>query len=139
MKKAFALFITAIFIAYVFVSCSKSKDTTAQLTVTQKIQNKWLVDNLVDHFHDPTFDTTVISAGTASDYVDFRTDGKVYTFFDGSADTSTYAVVGDTSILITLIGNYKIQALTDHTLKLYGREDDPSSSAYFEETINLKR
>ncbi|MEP6615939.1 MAG: hypothetical protein ABJA57_05140 [Ginsengibacter sp.] len=139
MKKLPLFIVSTLIVGYTMVSCSKSKDKTATQTTLQKIQAKWQVDNLIDHLHDPTFDTTITSVGTASDYVDFRTDGKVYTFFDGSADTSTYALVGDTSILITLIGNYKIQTLTDHILKLYGREDDPSTSAFFEETINLKK
>jgi hypothetical protein len=139
MKKLSLFILSMLIVAYTMVSCSKSKDTTPTQTTLQKIQSKWLVDNLVDHYHDPSLDTTIITTGTASDYVDFRTDGKVYTSFSGSQDTSTYALVGDTTILITLIGNYKIQTLTDHILKLYGREDDPSTSAYFEETINLKK
>ena len=77
--------------------------------------------------------------GVAADYVDFRADGKVYSFTDGSADTSDYVLSGDTTIIITASGNLKIQTLTDHALKLYGREDDPSTSSYFEETINLKK
>ena len=125
-------------LTFIFESCKK-KDTA---TTLQKIQAKWSIESVIDHEHDPSslpIDTTVTTLGVATDYIDFRSDGKVYSFFDGSADTSAYALSGDTSIIISTSGNLKIQSLTDHVLKLYEKEDDPSTSSYFEETINLKK
>lgn len=125
-------------LTFIFESCKK-KDTA---TTIQKIQAKWSIESVIDHEHDPSslpIDTTVTTLGVATDYIDFRSDGKVYSFFDGSADTSAYALSGDTSIIISTSGNLKIQSLTDHVLKLYEKEDDPSTSSYFEETINLKK
>ena len=141
MKKAFLLVLSFILIAYVFVSCSKDKKeiVTPPLTTLQKIQAKWLVESIVDHLHDPTDDTTLIYDGVPSDYVDFKSNGKVYLDVGGSADTSTYAVVGDTSLLLTNYGTYKIQSLTDHILKLFVREDNTSTGFFIEETINLKK
>ena len=125
-------------VGYVFVSCKKSDKKTTQLTVLQRIQAKWGIESVIDHEHlTAGFDTTVTSAGTASDYVDFRSDGKVYFSFGGTSDTTTYALVGDTSILIQLVGTYKIQTLTDNQLKLYTKEED--ASGYLEEYLNLKK
>jgi hypothetical protein len=138
MKKVFLFTMSAIMLTFIFESCKK-KDTA---TTIQKIQAKWSIESVIDHEHDPSslpIDTTVTTLGVATDYIDFRSDGKVYSFFDGSADTSAYALSGDTSIIISTSGNLKIQSLTDHVLKLYEKEDDPSTSSYFEETINLKK
>jgi hypothetical protein len=138
MKKVFLFTMSAIMLTFIFESCKK-KDTA---TTLQKIQAKWSIESVIDHEHDPSslpIDTTVTTLGVATDYIDFRSDGKVYSFFDGSADTSAYALSGDTSIIISTSGNLKIQSLTDHVLKLYEKEDDPSTSSYFEETINLKK
>jgi hypothetical protein len=141
MKK-FSLFILSLLIvAYTMVSCSKSKDTTPTQTTLQKIEGKWLLETFIYHEHgtqSPTFDSTDTYVGTASDYFDFKNNGQVYF---SPTDSSSYAVVGDTTLIITLIGDFKIQSLTDHILKLNHRENDPTSTtgAYAEVTINLKK
>ena len=130
---------SAIMLTFIFASCKKNKNTA---TTLQKIQTKWSVESVIDHEHDPSslpIDTTTTYLGVATDYVDFRNDGKVYSYFDGSADTSPYTLSGDTTIIINLLGKFKIQSLTDHVLKLYDKEDNPSTSSYFEEYINLKK
>lgn len=82
------------------MSCKKDKATTLQ-----KIQAKWSVESIIDHEHDPSFDTTITTQGVPADYIDFRNDGKVYSFLDGSRDTSAYALSGDTTISINLSGS----------------------------------
>ena len=124
-----------LLMASVLHSCKKDK----KQTTTQKVQVKWSVESIIDHEHDPFLDTNITTLGTTADYIDFRTDGKVYSSVDGGQDTSAYALSGDTSIIIVNNGSFTIQSLTDHVLKLYGRADDPSTSSYFEETLNLKK
>lgn len=139
MKKAFKFIISIIVLSLFIYSCKKKDSTTA---VLQKVQAKWSIVRIIDHFHDPgsiPADTTDTYTGVNGDYIDFRTDGKAYTNLGGSADTSGYTLSGDTSIIIASGGNYKIQTLTSNAFTLYGREDDPSSLSYYEETINLKK
>ncbi len=139
MKKVFLFTISSLMLTFIFESCKK-KDTT---TTLQKIQAKWAIESVIDHEYDPSSspadNTNTYQGVAATDYVDFRADGKVYSSLDGSADTSFYVLSGDTTIISDLLGSVKIQTLNDHALKLYGREDDPSTSSYFEETINLKK
>lgn len=138
MKKVLLFLMSAITLTFIFESCKK-KD---KITTLQKIQAKWAIETLIYHEYDPSAspaDFTDTYQGVATDYIDFRTDGKAYSFFDGLADTSTYVLSGDTAIIADFSGTLKIQSLTDHVLKLYSKEDDPSTSGYFEETINLKK
>lgn len=77
------------------VSCDKNNDKPANTTL-QKIQAKWNVGSvkLSAGGEDSTY------TGIAADYVDFRTDGKVYTNVDNEKDTSSYSLVNDTKMLI---------------------------------------
>lgn len=142
MKKLSLFLIVVILAGYIFVSCSKSNDnTTPPPSTSQRIQTKWTLESYVYHQYgtNPVQDTTEIYTGTANDYFDFKPTGTVNFSVASYSDSFTYAIVGDTSLIISQFGNYKIQALTDHTLKLYFRADDPAISGYFEETYNLKK
>ena len=140
MKQLLSFAILAFFVTYIFESCKKS-DKKVTLTTTQQVQAKWTLESLIDHEHvnSPVFDSTITTPGTAADYLDFRADGKVYSSLGGSLDTTTYAIVGDTSILIVSAGSYRIQTLTANAMKLYTKLDVPSWPGYIEEYINLKK
>jgi hypothetical protein len=142
MKKLSLFLIAVILAGYTFVSCSKGEDiTTPPLTTSQQLQAKWTLESYVYHQYgtNPIQDTTEIYTGTGNDYFDFKPTSKVIFSVASYTDSFTYALVGDTSLIIEQFGNYKIQAITDHTLKLYFKTDDPAISGYFEETYNLKK
>ena len=77
------------------VSCDKKNDKPANNTLS-KIQAKWKVNAI--KFTYGVADSTY--TGVAADYIDFRTDGKVYTNVDNEKDTSAYSLVNDTKLVV---------------------------------------
>lgn len=77
------------------VSCDKNNDKPANNTLS-KIQAKWKVNAI--KFAYGEIDSTY--TGVAADYIDFRTDGKVYTNVDNEKDTSAYSLVNDTKLVV---------------------------------------
>jgi hypothetical protein len=94
MKK---LMVPAAMIAAVVMaaSCDKNNDKPANNTLS-KIQANWKVGSL--HFTAGDEDSTY--TGIATDYVDFRTDGKVYSNIANEKDTSLYSLVNDTKLVV---------------------------------------
>src|SRR4051812_46669129 len=87
---------SAILAAVVMVvSCDKNNDKPANNTLS-KIQAKWKVNNV--KFEEGGEDSTY--TGVATDYMDFRTDGKVYTNLANEKDTSAYSLVNDTKLVV---------------------------------------
>ena len=77
------------------VSCDKNNNKPANNTLS-KIQAKWKVNAVKFDYSDG--DSTY--TGVAADYMDFRTDGKVYTNIANEKDTTIYSLVNDTKLLI---------------------------------------
>jgi hypothetical protein len=77
------------------VSCDKKNDKPVNNTLT-KVQAKWKVNSIKFTYGED--DSTY--TGVATDYIDFRTDGKVYTNVDNEKDTSLYSVVNDTKLVV---------------------------------------
>ena len=114
-------------------SCKKSSSPS----VAQRVQAKWTLVSLSANSHYSGSDHINTIPGTSADYVDFRSDSKVYSQVSGSRDTSNYSMSGDTAIIIAL-DKYKIITLTDAALQLYIKAVT-SPSVYDEETISLKK
>lgn len=138
MKK----FLTVICVLSILsiASCKKDKkEEVVEKTTLEKIQAKWGLENITFKYtiNSVPFDTTVIYNGVSSDYFDFRTDGKAYISVDGEPDTSVYALSGDSTILFEEFGSYKIQSMTDNSLKLFITDQNEDEIA--EQTINLKK
>ena len=74
----------------------------------------------------------------ASDIIDFRTDGKVYTNVQGQLDTTTYSLSGDTKIVIDGNLNYDITTLTANSFILHEKEIGTGTD-FYEETLTLKK
>jgi len=86
----------ALFAAVVMVvSCDKKNDKPANNTLS-KIQANWKVASIQSTYGDE--DSTY--TGATADYIDFRTDGKVYTNIANEKDTSLYSLVNDTKLVI---------------------------------------
>ncbi len=127
-----------LILLFALVTFSCKKDDKPGQTTSQRIQHKWGVDSYVSNNHIGGIDDIETSPGSAQDYVDFRTDGKVYTQFAGEADITGYSVQGDNTITIESFGTYTIKTLTDNQLVLYYK-DAEANGDFYEETLNLKR
>lgn len=136
MKSAFSLIAIFLILTLCNSSCKKDKDKDTNKTVAQRIQGVWHLDKAIYNDHIDNVDYRDSTIGTASDVIDFRTDGKVYTYVQGEYDTSSYTIPSDKQITID-IQTFEIRALTDNSLTLYAKETDGQD--YYEETDSFKR
>jgi hypothetical protein len=120
-----------------FIACKK--ENTTPKTTQEKIAGKWKYQSsVVDNFYSGASHINTYT-GTAADYVDFRNDGKVYSFTVGNYDTSAYGIISDTKMWIVFASDsFDIQTLTDTDLKIY-RKEIYAPGDYHESTTNLKR
>jgi hypothetical protein len=116
-------------------ACQKEEKTTAE-----KLQGKWQLESVFEHiYYDVDDEERDTAYGTAADYLDFRADGKMYSFVGGDHDTTNYALQNDSKILIWDV-SADIHTLTKNTFKIYFKEIDPAyPDEYYEQTINMKR
>jgi hypothetical protein len=134
MKKTIAHLTLFLFIGIGLASCKKN-DTP--LTTQQKVLGRWSLLNIITNDHYAGADHSFTSAGSTSDYFDFRSDGKLYFSFAGTIDTVAYSLSGDTKILIDGTELYDIKTLTSDSFVIYKKEY--FGADYEEETINWKK
>lgn len=86
---------------------------------------RWQIQNQSFASHDINGTDIDSISGLPGDYIDFKSNGLVYTFFDGKYDTMEYKLIGkdsisfgDTPFLITKNGLNSIQ--------LYQNEEEPN-------------
>ncbi len=139
MKK-FITSITIVALAIIYLpACKKSSDAQPQQTTLQKIQAKWQLQSLVENDHFSGTDHIITITGNANDYIDFRTDGKVYSSISGNMDVATYSLTGsDTKILIDGTDTFDIKTLTSNSFILYIKQLSGGSD-FDETTINMKK
>ncbi len=136
MKHTFLLLVLISAILLLVVSCKKNNDTAK--TTAQKIQAKWQIINIVSNDHSNGMDDILTETGDPGDYFDIRSDGNLYTHFQGFSDTSSYTLLGDSKIIIDGTDTANFQGPADNSLTLYEKSIiDPSE--YLEATINLKK
>ena len=144
MKNVLFLMITS---AVLFISCKKDKveETPAvpiapTKTVSQKITAKWGVTTIAENDYYSNTSHTTSYNGVASDYLDFRSDGKLYAqIIPFGKDTIPYNLVNDSTLNLDS-EIYKIKQLTDIKFVLYAK--DISSTIhleYYESTITLAK
>jgi hypothetical protein len=63
---------------------------------------------------------------------------KVYTYLFGSRDTSTYALSGDTKVVIDGTDIFDIKTLTNNSFIMYNK-DNGSGTDYEEITFTMKK
>jgi hypothetical protein len=132
MKKSilYATVITTLIIA----ACKKNNDEPP----VASLQNKWGIVSL--NFQAIENEATVDTynyTGVAEDYIDLRSDNKVYSLIDGSKDTSAYQILNNNKVVID-VDTFDIQSLILTSVKLYSKVYFDVNS-YDENTINLKR
>jgi len=123
-------------IALLGISCKKNDPP--QPTTQSKIQAKWKLQSVVENdFYAGS--AHVVTFSGASDYADFRADGKLYSYSLGYYDTSAYSIISDTKMWIDVSTDvYDIQTLNDTQLKLYIKEIT-APGEYTETTINCNK
>jgi hypothetical protein len=105
-----------------FAACKK--DDKAPTTL-EKLQEKWTLNKQINHLVYLGNQQSDTVASAAGEYIDFRTDGKVYSKIAGTLDTSAYSLLSDTR-LITNSGSANdtldIQTLTLNALQLHYKQ-----------------
>lgn len=124
------------FLSVLIAACKKDKGNG----FTGKLMNKWSLVQVLD---------TVYASGAApvaakydgktGEYLDFRKDGKLYSFINSTYDTTSYSY-SETNFKLIVDGlNYEIQILTDNTMVLHEPHYTTSTLAYTAYKITLKR
>lgn len=135
MKKGILFFGTIAIIAIVFSACKK--DDPAPST-KERIQTKWVFEKTYSRAVIPFFgDIRDTIIGVAGDYVDFRTDNKVYSRISSVLDTLNYSIVDDSKMIIDG-DTATIQVINDTQFQLYSRSGN-YPTAFEEATIYLKK
>ena len=120
--------------AALFTACKKTDTTTT--TTAQKVLGKWTyVSNVTREYYQAKW-TTYTTNGQTGDYVDFRTDGKLYTYTNTKYDTISYAVISD-KLLKLRKDTFQINTLTANSFVFYKSEFATKDSS--DVTITLKR
>jgi hypothetical protein len=131
---------TLLLVAFSFtslvLSCKKDKDDTGNVTAN-KIHGRWNIDSLVINEHINGNSDMVTHAGTSADYIDFRSDGTMITYFEGATDNSNYEVQSDSVIVFSGDSAYILE-LTENKFVFYTRAD-AGSLGYIEITYYLTR
>jgi hypothetical protein len=98
-------------------SACKKKDV--EKTTAEKILGKWtlVTETYNDYYNNTSHITTY--PGSASDIIDFRTDGRVYDGPNGTS-SSSYSVISDTKLSVDGVTT-DINALTDNQLILHAK------------------
>ena len=122
MKKILKTLAVATLVFVCLPACKKTDAAWQQLTTIQKIQAKWQVQTYYENDHYFGVDHIKNSNGTVNDYLDFRTDGKVYTSMFGYKDTVTYSLLDDVHLLIGGANKYEIKTLSANSLVMYGKD-----------------
>jgi hypothetical protein len=116
------------------VSCDKKKDKPANNTLST-IQAKWKVGNVKFDYPGTEYDSTY--NGVAADYMDFRTNGNVYTNIANEKDTSAYKLVSNDTKLVVDTDTLAIKQLTSSQFVLEYKEDIEDET--FTGTITLTK
>lgn len=138
MKKIITSITMLMLLAFYLPSCKKT-DTQQEQSTLQKIQAKWSLVSIIDNDHYAGADHISTTTGTATDYFEFKTDGKIYYSVSGFTDVVTYSLVNNnTQILIDGSETYDIKTISANSFVMY-RKELRSGSDYDEETLTLRK
>ena len=115
------------------LACKKNSSKSPH----ELVQGKWLLETYISHEHTGGMDfRDTINAISFGYYVDFRSDGLVYSYFDGDYDTSAYEVLSASAVIVGNDTN-QLSTLTDNRLSIYSKYGDPDD--YYEDWFNFKK
>ena len=113
MKRITFLLIGAI----AFLTACHKDDSRS---VSEKIMGKWDVANYTQTVSTGgSVTTTTVTPGPGS-YIDFRNDGKYYSYLFGNYDTASYSVLSDSYLLMDGDSSV-IRGLSDHNFSIAQR------------------
>jgi hypothetical protein len=119
-----------------FFSCKKDNNDIIK-TTSSKVQGKWKIDSIVvNQYFNGTYNKST-NMGTPEDYVEFRSDGRMLTSFQGHTDNSSYAIASD-KIIVFGGDSADIVELTDTKFIIYTKAD-AGVIGYIETSYYLKR
>ncbi len=129
-----------LIVGFVFLaSFSACKKKDVEKTTAEKVVGVWKVSNFSynDFYSNANHFTSY--TGIASDYWDFRTDGKIYLQESGVKDTVSYSIVSDTKMIYDG-DDCDIRTLTDNQFVIYNKYTVTTSPIqYYESTFNLAK
>ena len=128
-----------ILTASILFASSCKKDPAPAPTTQEKILGKWKIQRISDNAFYSGLPHITTYTGNASDYADFRSDGKVEISLYGGLNTSQYGIVSETKIWIDDAADiYDVQELTNTALILHQKETY-SVGEYYETTYTFNR
>ncbi len=95
--KAFRVSAMVIAVLVAAASCDKD-DNNSTPTTLSRIQAKWGVASKVIDSTGTAGDSTY--TGVAADYMDFKTDNKVYSQLNNVKDTAAYSLTNDSTLVL---------------------------------------
>jgi hypothetical protein len=102
--------------------------------------NKWTLVQAVDTVYTSNAAPQVIPyTANASDYMDFRTNGSLYSFVNNVYDTTGYTYSEAKLTLDVKQHHYNIVTLTDQSMILYEPHYTTATIGYTASKITLKR
>lgn len=126
----------AFLTALIFGACKKDDDKG----VTERLMNKWSLVQIIDTVYSSSASPVVNQyPGKTGDYMDFRKDGKRYSFIDNNYDTANYTYSEANFKLNVNAFKYDILILTDETMILHEPHYSTSTVGYTAYKITLKR
>lgn len=136
--------------AALFTACKKDKVEETPVepvvpivppkTVAQKITAKWGITTIADNDYYSNTSHMTTYTGVASDYLDFRSDNKLYIqTVPYGRDTLSYNLVNDSTM--NLEGDlFKIQTISDTKFVMFYKETYSTTPLeYYTSTITLAK
>ncbi len=131
MNKNIKSFLLIGSLTLTFIACKKKETTTAE-----KVLGTWQMQTDIYHQNVSGVDYSDTTYGMGAT-IEFRSDSKAYSNFNGQKDTSAYSLSGDTKLIINGTDTLNIQTLTSSLFVLYTREMQGAN--LYEETITLTK
>ncbi|MDE3182621.1 MAG: lipocalin family protein [Bacteroidota bacterium] len=120
-----------ILLVFFFAACKKKQ---VPLTTAKKIQGTWQLQSEIYHQNVGGVDYSDTTLGNGAT-IEFRSDNKAYSDFQGQKDTAVYTLTGDTQITLNGTDIYDIKTLTSNQFVLYSKQTQGAD--YYEGTITL--
>lgn len=125
-------------ISFVF-ACKKKVDKNNDNSATiEKLQSRWTFLNYTTNNYYSNSDHLNTISGTAGDYLEFVSGGRLYLRLLSFTDTSTYSVISNNRIVFDNTDTFDIKTLTESQLVLYNKKVYPKGE-YQEQTYNLQK
>ena len=124
--------------AFVVSVAACKKDKTPG--VTEKLMNKWSLVQILDTVYaSGGSPASTKYDGKAGEYMDFRKDGKLYSFINKTYDTANYTYSESNLKVNVKSFRYNILILTDNTMILHEPHYSNSTVGYTAYKITLKK